>query len=214
MGKIPDMKQGIIPEQTEGGQSNTSSSIRASSDQEARAMYNVARERLLDVNNWHNISGDLTATFELISPNGEKVYRHAKEGDHIRINIPGPGTSTGAGYDWVRVEKIEEQTDHNGVLSYLGMRVRPFKPPKDIDPDVAHFFQRDATSSFILTQYGAVLEASVLGRNEKPNTDTSSFWDRVRNFFVGLGAMAGLSKAQWKALVKGIIRVPGHSQMV
>lgn len=177
-------------------------------------MYNIARERLLDVNNWHNISGDLTATFELIGPDGEKVNRHAREGDHIRINIPGPGTASGKGYDWVQVEKIEEQTDQHGAMSFLGMRVRPFKPPKDVDPNVSHFFQRDATSSFVLTQYGPVLEASVLGRNEKPNTRAESFWDAVRNFFVGLGAMAGLSKAQWKALVNGIIRVPRQSQMV
>jgi hypothetical protein len=202
---------GLVPEQAEGAQSNTSSSFRAESENEAQELYSIARQRLLDVNNWHNISGDLSATFELIGPDGQKAWRSAQEGDSIRINIPGPGNAAGHGYDWVKVETIEEKRDRNGAVAYLGMRVRPFTPPKELDPHVAHFFQRDATSSFIVLQYGPVVEASVYGRNEKPNVHTG-FLDALRNFFIGLGAMIGLSKAQWKALASGIIRPPKYLQ--
>jgi hypothetical protein len=45
----------------------------------------------------------------------------------------------------------------------------------------------------------------VHGRNEKPNTNSDAVADKIRNTLVGLGAIAGFSKIQWKNLVKGLI---------
>jgi len=35
--------------------------------------------------------------------------RRALEGDFIKVDIPGPGPGVGNGYDWVRIESIEER---------------------------------------------------------------------------------------------------------
>ncbi|MFB6456134.1 hypothetical protein ACE38W_12755 [Chitinophaga sp. Hz27] len=201
---------GLVPEQSAGGQSNTTSSITAASSNEAQQLYETARHRLLDINNWHKISGDLSATFQLIAANGAKVNREAQEGDSIRINIPGPGNKAGKGFDWVKIEHIEGGADAKKELAYIGIKVRPYHPPANNDASATHFFEKDATSSFVVTKIGNTIGAAVYGRNEKPNIRSKRMLDKVRNFFIGLGAITGFSKVQWKALVKGIVHPPVH----
>ena len=54
MNKIQD---DIIPENEGGIQTNTESSRKLTSDQEARSFFELAKQRLLDVNDWHGIAG-------------------------------------------------------------------------------------------------------------------------------------------------------------
>ncbi|CAL1517136.1 hypothetical protein [Chitinophaga sp. MM2321] len=194
---------GLVPSQQGGGQSNTSYTRKTINPNEAVAIYEAAQKRLLDVNNWQEISGDLTASFTLTDDDGKPLHRSAQEGDNIRINIPGPGSQTGEGYDWVKIELIAE--NNNPDIAYTGMRVRPFPLPEKAGKEVAHFFKAYATSSFIVEKKGNQIKASVYGRNEIPNTAVVPFSDKVRNFFIGLGAILGLSKIQWKSLVKGLL---------
>ncbi|WP_343746906.1 hypothetical protein [Chitinophaga sp.] len=191
---------GLIPEQRQGGQSNTSYSRHTANHGASVALYEAARRRLLDVNQWQLLTGPLGASFQLVNTNGEAVDRFAHQGDYIRINLPGPGNRTGQGFDWVQVEQISSQGD-----AYTGMRVRPLPLPNGADRETAHFFRRYATSSFIVEKNGLTVKASVYGKNEIPNTGVRGLLDKIRNLFISIGAILGLSKAQWGGLVRGII---------
>lgn len=193
-------KSGLIPEQRLGGQSNTCYSRRAASQEASIALYEVARRRLLDVNQWQLLSKPLSARFQLVNERGDAVDRFAHQGDYIRISLPGPGNQTGQGFDWVQIEQIRSQDQ-----AYTGMRVRPLPLPHAADRETAHFFKHYATSSFIVEKNGLEVKASVYGRNEVPNTAVRRLLDKIRNLFIGIGAILGLSKAQWGGLVKGII---------
>ncbi|NIG56375.1 hypothetical protein [Chitinophaga sp. Cy-1792] len=201
---------GLVPDQSAGGQSNTMRSITAANAKEAQDLYDMARHRLLDINNWHKISGDLSARFQLVAANGRIVEREAQEGDSIRINIPGPGNKAGKGFDWVKIEHIEGGADANKELAYFGLKVSPYRAPENAGPQAAHFFEKDVTSSFVITKVGNTIGAAIYGRNEKPNIKSRRVLDKVRDFITGIGAMAGLSKIQWKALVRGIVHPPAH----
>ena len=85
------------------------------------------------------------------------------------------------------------------------MRVRPASNPKKNESVVAHFLKSEATSSFTIRRYGNVVTASVHGRNEVSNTETDNLFDKARNTMVALGAFIGLSKVQWRRLVKGLL---------
>ncbi|SKA31393.1 hypothetical protein SAMN04488128_103469 [Chitinophaga eiseniae] len=191
---------GLIPAQQKGGQSNTSYCRRAEDPEAAVVLYEVARRRLLDVNQWQLLSGPLSARFQLVNPQGEPMYRSVREGDYIRINLPGPGPHAGRGFDWVQVEQVSSREQ-----AYTGMRVRPLPLPQSADRETAHFFKHHATSSFIVEKNGLEVKASVYGRNEIPNTGVRAFLDKVRNLFTAIGAILGMSKAQWGNLVKGIV---------
>jgi hypothetical protein len=197
----------IIPRQNEGFSTDTVSKIKLDTVDEALWEFELAKERLLDVSHWHELSGDILAKFQLTDSSGRELSRKAREGDYFRINIPGPGNRAGEGYDWVHIEEIINAEDPSGPSEYVAMKVRPCSSPVNNEPSTAHFFKNIATSTFMVKRINNVISAEVHGRNEKPNMEALSIFDKMRNLIVGLGAMLGFSKVQWKSLVEGLIKM-------
>jgi len=193
-------REGLVPEHESGIQTNTESSTECSSEAETIKLFEEVKNRLLDVNRWHDLAGAASATFQLTNEKGDPVERSAKTGDHFRIDIPGPGTITGEGDDWVRIEKVQSSHDLAAIL------VRPATNPKNERKDIAHFFSEASTSSFIVKRDGNKITAAVYGRNEKPNTNTEKVTDKIRNAAIAAGAISALSKLQWKSLVNGLVK--------
>jgi hypothetical protein len=195
----------MIPVQQGGASSVTDYTIETATVNAAKQLFRQARENLLHVNDWNTIAGKGSAIFQVIDNKGQKTNDCVKEGNFLRISIPVvPGTSEGEGADWVIVEKINEEDRSD--YQYVGILVRPTPPPFSKEKEAAHFFDRDATSTFSIERNRRKVIAAVNGRNEKPNIVTRDIVTRLRNFFVALGAMAGLNKPQWKKLVRGLLR--------
>jgi hypothetical protein len=196
----------LIPAQETGAKSDNEHSRSFDSVEEAKKYFVLAKERLQNVNRWHEMAGVLTADFHLTDKEGKDVNRAPRTGDYFRIRIPAPGPGAGDGYDWVRIELVEDNTKTNDDKETFGIRVRPSESPiPNGETAVAHFFKEDATSTFIVERDGSNVRAAVHGRNELPNTTADKPLDKARNAIVGIGAMLGLSNPQWKSLVKGIL---------
>lgn len=193
------------PSQKTGASSDTESEICLNSVSDAVRHFKTVKERLLDVSSWDKLNGMELASFQLMDTEGKEVFRHARKGDYFRIDLPGPGSEKGSGYDWVCIEDVDnagnEATDEESVA----IKVRPAANPTSNETETAHFFREDATSTFIVRRRGAVVSAEVHGRNEKPNTIGQSISDIIRNILFAVGAMLGFSKVQWKGLVNGLI---------
>lgn len=189
----------MIPLNIEGAETNTESAAEFDSAAATHQFFLTAKQRLLNVNAWHDLAGKATAVFRLTDEHGNEVNRVVQQGDHLRISIPAPGPVTGEGFDWVKVEAIDEKEN------YLAIRVRPASNPLSDQRDVAHFFTDSATSSFIIKKEDLKVVAGVYGRNEKPNTDTEHTMDKIRNTAIATGAIAGFAKIQWKSLVNGFV---------
>src|SRR3978361_440638 len=95
----------IVPENTSGKQVSLQHSKADETREIALDRFKRASKRLLNFAIWKDLCGIASAKFELIGPEGEEVHRLSKNGDYIRIDIPGPGSSSGNGYDWVKIEK-------------------------------------------------------------------------------------------------------------
>jgi hypothetical protein len=197
-------EEGMVPEQRTGASSDTNASVSFKSEQEAKQFYEVVKWRLLQVNNWQKWAGAATAGFQLTDAAGNEVQRTVQQGDHVKIDILGPGPVTGDGFDWVQVEQVEETASEQG--EQVAIQVRPATNPNNSRSDVAHFFSEDASSCFIAKRDGNTVTAAVHGRNEKPNTHAETLVDKVRNTAVATGAVAAFSKMQWKSLVTGLIK--------
>jgi hypothetical protein len=193
------MKLGIVPKQKEGIKSDTGHSVTCLSEKEAAEKFQSSANRLLNINE------------RLTDRNGKPVNRLAGLGDYFRINIPGPGSATGKGYDWVKIETIDDHRDPTGAKEEVSFRVRPAANPTTIEKDTAHFFSNGATSTFSVTRNKKTITAAVHGRNESPNIRSDRSVDKLRNAVVATGAISGLAKLQWKKLVKGILG-NGHSR--
>lgn len=197
----------IIPEQEHGANTDTVSKIKLGTVDEAVQVFEIVKKRLMDVSNWQELSGEILAKFQLLDASGTELSDGAKEGNFIRINIPGPGNKSGKGYDWVRIEKIDCVADETESLEYIAIKVRPCKSPVNNEQATAHFFKNIATSTFLVMRKNTTISAEVHGRNEETNMDPPDISNKIRNFFVGLGAMLGFSKIQWKSLVDGLIKM-------
>jgi hypothetical protein len=203
--QIPAHIEQLLPPQVRGESTMTTAQVTAGKEADARFIYERATNRLLDVNEWTDHCGALSASFQLTDDGGETLKGRAAVGDYIRIHIPGPATDEGRGYDWVKIEKIEQPPpDGSAGLSLL--QVRPCANPQIKDASAtAHFLEDSATSTFIIEWTDRRVSATVYGRNEVPNTAHPGAIDKVRNAVIGTLGAIGLSKIQWKALVEGLL---------
>lgn len=197
------MENQLIPKQEIGSDMDAISSIKFQTLKEAITFFALAKNRLKAIDNWSNLCGTEATTFKLLNPLGT-LPAEVEEGNLIKIDIPGPGTGIGGGYDWVKIEKIESV--ENLHEQFFGFKVRPCANPEKPNAGVAHFFKDTATSTFLVRLVQNTVYAEIHGRNEVPNTDETSFFDGLRNMTVGYTAKVGLSYPQWKLLVDGLVK--------
>lgn len=195
---------GLVPPNKEGREITAEAVTTFPTTDEAKSFYKTVRERLLYVHNWGPITGSLGADFELTDEQGKETDRLAQTGDHFRIDITGPGSKAGDGYDWARVEDIREV--NQAETESIAMRVRPAANPRTGNPNVAHFFSENSSSTFVITREGNQVIASIYDRNIEANEETHEPLDKVRNAVVGLGAKHGFSKLQWEALAHALVK--------
>lgn len=193
-----------VPAQKIGSEINASSTETLATLEEALSHFDVVTNRLFDVNKWFDHAKLPISSFKLFDHNCRVADRLAMEGDYIRIDIPGPGTKTGQGYDWVVVEAILEERNTDAAV--VSMRVRPSAHPLSSDQHTAHFLTDVASSTFQVKRSGLTIIAEQHGRNELPNRDTAHTLDNLRNTFVGWSSKLGFSYPQWKGLVKGLVK--------
>ncbi|MEJ5995102.1 hypothetical protein WG904_11795 [Pedobacter sp. Du54] len=195
------IENALIPEQVIGSEMNVKAKATFETLENAIAFYRIAKKRLKSINSWSKVCGTEATTFELLNANGD-APGELSEGSLIKIDIPGPGTHLGNGYDWVQIEQVLENENN---CQFFGFRVRPCSNPEKPEQGIAHFFKDTATSSFLVGLSGNTVYAEIHGKNEEPNTMDSGFFDGLRNMAVGYSAKIGLSFPQWKLLVEGIV---------
>lgn len=193
-----------IPAQREGASYDTVSEESFSTEKQAKAQFQISKQRLLAINHWHEVIGSDKLVFTLLDAHAEQVKRLPGIGDYIKIEIPAPMNNTGDGFDWVRIEDIVE--DGSVHEEFISITVRPCANPQNLDAkETAHFFDDSATSTFVVKRKEMKLKAEVHGRNEKPNIEGVGLIDKIRNTFVAFGGILGASKLQWKSLTDGLL---------
>jgi len=169
----------------------------------AEVIFQVARMRLMDVNQWHHLAGNSLAHFQLTDQHGNIIDGPVSEGCHFRINIPGPGTQQGGGFDWVQVERVVEYAHQN--TKGVAIQVRPSSNPLTKSDITAHFYSGQSTSIFAVSINNRRVTASVYDKNLKPNNDSDKAVDLIRNAVIGTVGILGLSKLQWQRLTDGLL---------
>lgn len=194
----------VIPRQRTGKSISVEESIEFESTAAAKDFFRVVKNRLLEINNWENLAGFGSASFQLVNSSGQEVDRPVQQGDFFKIDIPGPGPITGDGYDWVKVEELSETSD--GEIENIGICVRPTLNPLDFREDIAHFYSSGSSSSFTATRECNKITVGIYDRNVEPNKSAETLIDKVRDAVVSAAAATAFSRIQWKRLAKGILK--------
>ncbi len=193
------------PPQYTGKQLDLHAETSFDNDQESKEFFKIVRKRLLRSFEWYDIAKIPAATFVLTDGIGREILREMRENDLIRIDIPGPGNSSGSGFDWVKVEEITEEKNTLQNEELCSITLRPTSNPEEDNDEIAHFFKSMATSTLLVKRQNRLVKAEYHGRNELINEDASKLTDRLRNIIVGLAAKFGLSFSQWKSLIEGLV---------
>jgi len=192
----------ITPPQREGVEKNFEHTVAFGHLEAAKERYRVAKGRLLDIHRWEEIARPGSSRFSLTDANGYDVSRHPQVGDHIKIDLPTPGHQ----FDWVRIVSIEEEDSEDQMTQSIGIKVHPAPNPLTKEKHVSHFFSSRSSSSFIVQREGVNVIAKIEGRNEQPNSQSNSWWQKVKNWVIALFAMAGVANIQWQNLVRGLLK--------
>jgi hypothetical protein len=195
----------IVPSQQKGGKKDIEHVVTTQDVNDAKKLFDIARNRLVDINHWDELCGKASAKFRLTDQNGNDINRTAEKDDYFKIDLRAVGFEENKDYDCLYIETIEEVNDPNGLKESIAIRVRPTAHPKEKGENISHFFKEEATSSFVVKREATEVMAAVYGRNELPNTSTSKVIGKVRNAIVAMTAILGFSNVQWKSLVKGLL---------
>lgn len=195
---------GVVPGQHRGESVTAGRSRKLENEAIAKAFFSQAEARLLSVNQWHEQAGEALAGFTLTDIAGNPFDGIARQGLLIKIDIPGPGSKSGGGYDWVKIEEVK-RTDTPEVQS-IALRVRPVAAPGSGNEEPTHFYDDKSTSTFTLTREKDTVTMAIYDRNISPNTEADSLIDKVRNAIAGFVGEKVFSKIQWQSLVDGILK--------
>ena len=190
----------LVPEHKIPNKSDNLQRIVCESSSLAKKKYLSACKKLMQINNWGKIGETILKTeFSLCDENGLDVKRLPQINDFIKINLAGPGSKSGDGFDWVQIEEIITKNDSDDI-EFNSIKVRPAGCPLNESTCIAHFFDAAATSTFIVSKKQNEVTAEIHGRNEEPNKSTAHLADNVRNILVATAAAAMFSDVQWKKL--------------
>jgi hypothetical protein len=199
------METTLIPEHKEGKQNDLHFSAVFDDREKAVDCFKRAQKRLLNPGVWHKLGGIFSGEFVLVNETGNQPQRLAEAGDMYRIDLPGPGPRAGNGYDWVRIDAIDDRSDETLDDELFAIRVSPTFNPYNATPVTAHFFKAGASSTFVIKRNRNQVIAEYHGRNEVTNNETGNLVDNARNSMMGTAALAGLSELQWSALIKALL---------
>ncbi len=196
---------GIVPQQSVGKEIEALAMTEMTDDAEARSFYQIVKERLKKVNQWHTIAGILSAEFQLTDADGNVINGEPRVGYLLKIDIPGPGSKEGEGFDWVHIEDVRSinESERQGY----GFRVRPTSNPTGDKNETAHFYGDGSTSTFMVLRENSIVTAWIVDRNIKPNTEPVSVIDKIRDSVVGMSALIQFSKLQWQSLADGLLKL-------
>ncbi len=195
----------LVPENTTGKQISLEQERTDNTADIANNTFKRAAKRLLNFDIWNELCGVASASFKIFGNDGKPVNRLATVNDFIRINIPGPGTVSGGGYDWVIIEKLVDGSSPDAQTEHFLLQVRPCSPPFGTTEPVSHFLTERSTSTFILSRKDMTTTAYYFGRNEEMNNEIPNVLDKIRNTAVAFGSFSGIAKAQWGSLLKGVL---------
>lgn len=164
---------------------NIDYSMIAHTIEDAEDSFVDAKERLLDVNNWHKYTDTAGIHFRLTDGHSRPVKRRARKGDHIWISVAGQKDCC------VVIEALEYDDYPDLGMESFTMRICPCVHsmlPGDDDADLT-----GVGANLMIERRGRIMDAAFQSRN-----GIESFPGISGNWF-------GLSEIQWNRMLKNFV---------
>jgi hypothetical protein len=198
----------IIPQQKGLDYIGASSNFNANSRHEALVLFNSAKLRLLDINNWTKLNEVSHNEFRLTDKYGNFLQSSAPQvGDLIRMRLPILTDDSITRFGWVRIENFESTKDLLKDEDTFGFCVRPIDGPMEIDAvDAHHTYNSEVISYFLLFRKASTIMAIERDRENMKNGTMPSWLKRMRNVIHEILTTMKLYRSPWTRLVNNLLK--------
>ena len=198
------MNYPVLPSQFKGSSHDIVSMHCANTLKKARNNYEILKHRLQAVNKWHTFSEKIRAEFFLVNPNTFLETTSFSTGNLVKIDIPGPPSPSGKGYDWTEITEIQEDENDDNYQFYA-FTLRPCANPETKSDTISHFYNAEATNTFVIRRLGNCIYIEAHGRNQTENTSDVPLLDQVRNKAIAVGSKLGLGSLNWLGFTSALL---------
>ncbi len=198
--------QNIIPVQTAEDYIGARSNFHAESRHEALVLFNEAKLRLLDINNWTKLCNGKHSEFFLTDKHGVLLQTSVPSvGDLIRIRLPIPSNSMEERFSWVRIEHFESRKDLLKDEEMFGFCVRSVNGPvNNMDTDHTHVYNSEVISYFLIYRKASTIMA--VEREKNSRASTPSLFKKLGYAIIDFLSVMRFSQPKWKKLVNGVLK--------
>lgn len=107
----------MVPDQQTGEWLDLEVAAALETLEDAEELFVLAKDRMLDVNNWHGLTGWQHIKLELVDKHGNVVSRTARRDDHILVHSGQEDT------DWLVVDSLEYDDYPDDVAETFAIRL-------------------------------------------------------------------------------------------
>lgn len=181
--------------------------VEAQTRHEAIVLFKNAKDRLLDINNWHQLCHNKKAGFELSDKKGLKISEKQIPEVGNTIRISSPLSDSAVDYNWARIEGFETEKNLLTDKEVFGFKIRPICQPEELENGITYTYTSASTVTFLIIRKGRMVTALEI---EKTEAELSRYTLPViaKRFISDLSTRMGFSKPQWHSLITGVLTKP------
>lgn len=177
--------------------------VEAVSRHEAFVLFENAKKRLNDINNWQLLCGKSPAEFQLTDYMGNLLDSSAPQiGNLIKVRFHAPLNGKNK-YIWYRIENFIHEKNLLKDKEDFGFNVIQI-----VDPFLTNEISAEGvTCTFLVTRSGCTVSAVETERTKiVTSADGMSLFDKIKKKIAGAFSIIGSPDSQWKSLVNGVLQ--------
>lgn len=173
--------------------------VEASSRHEAFVLFENAKKRLNDINNWQLLCGKTPAEFHLMDTMGNRLNESAPQpGNLIRVRCYDKGKDK---FIWYRIEGFIHEKNLLKDTEDFGFKVSLVS-----GPSAAEQIEEGITCTFVVTRSGCKVSAVEAERSRIVTKDGIPVLIQLRDKLQNVFSWISSSNQQWKSLINGVLQ--------
>jgi hypothetical protein len=173
--------------------------VEASSRHEAFVLFENAKKRLNDINNWQLLCGKTPAEFHLTDDMGNLLNMSAPQaGNLIRVRCYDKGKDK---FIWYRIDEFIHEKNLLKDTEDFGFNVSLVS-----DPSVKGRSEEGITCTFVVTRSGCKVSAVEAERSRIITQDGIPMLTQLKDKLQYVFSWINSSNQQWKSLINGVLQ--------
>lgn len=173
--------------------------VEASSRHEAFVLFENAKKRLNDINNWQLLCGKTPAEFHLTDDMGNLLNVSVPEtGNLIRVRCYDKGKDK---FIWYRIEEFMHEKNLLKDTEHFGFKVMLVSGPLATQQS-----EEGITCTFVVTRSGCKVSAVEAERSRIVAKDGIPVFAQLRDKLQHVFSSIYSSNQQWKSLINGVLQ--------